>query len=86
MKKEKFQMKRGQILLVEKLGGDYLILWQTDSCIQHWPHGDNKMILPVRDLSEVFHFLFMISRMFGVILKRHDVPEHLKYECIFEII
>jgi len=80
---EKFEMKKGQILLIEKQHNQYLILWQTNSSIQHWPHGDNKIILPVANSMGIIRLLSLLSNMFGVEFKRRENPN---YECVFEII
>lgn len=86
MKNETFQMKKGQILLVKKQGNQYLILWGQNNQTQHWPHGDNKIILPAKNVLGVIRFLSVLSSMFGVNFKRREVHESSEYECIFEII
>lgn len=82
---EKFKMEKGQILLIEKKHNQYLLLWKTEiiGSIGYWPHGDNKIILPVKNELGIIKFLATLSDIFGVEFKRHDFPN---YECVFEII
>lgn len=69
MKKiDKFKVAPGFMLFVQKQEEQYYLRWShiSDvSLIRDWPHGDDKIKMPVIDEEHAYLVIFMLAGMFG---------------------